>query len=158
MSAAGTGFAECVSRERCVAHIGGDAELCHDHTAQRPVSTSPVFAGMAVIETTASSNEHSTRTQESDAATPRPSASWRNEFRCLRSWRGGERSMGPQKRKETRSRKPAEGEEGGVGTSELPEKGEKIKEELDKLLDELDDLLEENAEEFVASYVQRGGQ
>jgi ubiquitin-like protein Pup len=34
----------------------------------------------------------------------------------------------------------------------------KIKEELDNLLDEIDDILEENAEEFVKSYVQRGGQ
>ena len=42
--------------------------------------------------------------------------------------------------------------------SELTKKGEDLKEALDALLDELDDLLEENAEEFVASYVQRGGQ
>ena len=28
----------------------------------------------------------------------------------------------------------------------------------DQLIDEIDDLLEENAEEFVASYVQRGGE
>ncbi len=31
-------------------------------------------------------------------------------------------------------------------------------EELDELLDEIDTLLESNAEEFVASYVQKGGQ
>ena len=42
--------------------------------------------------------------------------------------------------------------------SDLTKKGEDLKEALDALLDELDDLLEENAEEFVASYVQRGGQ
>jgi ubiquitin-like protein Pup len=36
--------------------------------------------------------------------------------------------------------------------------GEKIKEELDDLLDEIDSVLEENAEEFVKSYVQKGGQ
>ena len=66
--------------------------------------------------------------------------------------------MAEQKKKETRPRAPAQHEEGGVRTSELPKKGEKLKEELDKLLDDLDDILEENAEEFVASYVQRGGQ
>lgn len=38
------------------------------------------------------------------------------------------------------------------------ESGEKIKAELDDLLDEIDDVLEENAEEFVKSYVQKGGQ
>ncbi len=62
-----------------------------------------------------------------------------------------------EQKKETRPRAPAQ-HEGGVGTSDLPKKGERIKKELDELLDDLDDLLEENAEEFVASYVQRGGQ
>lgn len=35
---------------------------------------------------------------------------------------------------------------------------EKLKDELDDLLDEIDDVLETNAEEFVKSYVQKGGQ
>ncbi len=38
------------------------------------------------------------------------------------------------------------------------EKGEKLKEEMDDLLDEIDEVLEVNAEEFVKSYVQKGGQ
>ena len=38
------------------------------------------------------------------------------------------------------------------------ESGEKIKAELDDLLDEIDEVLEVNAEEFVKSYVQKGGQ
>ena len=63
-----------------------------------------------------------------------------------------------EQKKNTSPRTPTQREEGGVGTSQLPKKGERIREELDKLLDELDDLLEENAEEFVASYVRRGGQ
>ncbi len=36
--------------------------------------------------------------------------------------------------------------------------GEKLKEELDDLLDEIDAVLEDNAEEFVRSYVQKGGE
>lgn len=36
--------------------------------------------------------------------------------------------------------------------------GEKLKAELDELLDEIDEVLEENAEDFVRSYVQKGGQ
>lgn len=40
----------------------------------------------------------------------------------------------------------------------VAKKGKKMTEDLDKLLDEIDDILEENAEEFVKSYVQRGGQ
>ena len=36
--------------------------------------------------------------------------------------------------------------------------GEELKAELDDLLDEIDEVLEDNAEEFVKSYVQKGGQ
>ena len=35
---------------------------------------------------------------------------------------------------------------------------EALKAELDALLDEIDDVLEENAEQFVADYVQKGGE
>ncbi len=38
------------------------------------------------------------------------------------------------------------------------ETGDKLKAELDDLLDEIDDVLETNAEDFVKSYVQKGGQ
>ena len=38
------------------------------------------------------------------------------------------------------------------------EHGEKLKCELDDLLDEIDEVLEDNAEEFVKSYVQKGGE
>ncbi|MEY2626341.1 MAG: prokaryotic ubiquitin-like protein Pup [Actinomycetota bacterium] len=37
-------------------------------------------------------------------------------------------------------------------------RGEKIKAELDDLLDEIDEVLESNAEDFVKSYVQKGGE
>lgn len=36
--------------------------------------------------------------------------------------------------------------------------GEKLRAELDDLLDEIDDVLETNAEDFVKSYVQKGGE
>ncbi len=39
-----------------------------------------------------------------------------------------------------------------------PQTGERLKGELDDLLDEIDSVLESNAEEFVKSYVQKGGQ
>ena len=63
-----------------------------------------------------------------------------------------------QMKREGRPSKPAEGGEGGSGSAELAKKGQKIKEDIDKLLDEIDGILEENAEEFVKSYVQRGGE
>jgi ubiquitin-like protein Pup len=62
-----------------------------------------------------------------------------------------------QKKKVERPKGPPEGDEARANP-ELPKKGKKIKEELDKILDEIDDILEENAEEFVKSYVQRGGE
>ncbi len=40
----------------------------------------------------------------------------------------------------------------------VAEKGAAIKRNLDKVLDEIDNVLEANAEEFVKSYVQRGGE
>ncbi len=43
-------------------------------------------------------------------------------------------------------------------TPATSKQGEKIKADLDELLDEIDEVLESNAEEFVKSYVQKGGQ
>lgn len=37
-------------------------------------------------------------------------------------------------------------------------KGERLKADLDDLLDEIDEVLESNAEDFVKSYVQKGGE
>ena len=59
-----------------------------------------------------------------------------------------------QKRKQPAATPESEVEEAPVRA----ETGEKIKAELDDLLDEIDDVLEENAEEFVKSYVQKGGE
>ena len=38
------------------------------------------------------------------------------------------------------------------------ERGEEIKADIDDLLDEIDDVLETNAEDFVKSFIQKGGQ
>jgi ubiquitin-like protein Pup len=53
---------------------------------------------------------------------------------------------------------PARTEEVVDDAPAVSETGEKIKAELDDLLDEIDEVLEDNAEEFVRSYVQNGGQ
>lgn len=42
--------------------------------------------------------------------------------------------------------------------AEVAEKAEELKEDIDDLLDEIDEVLEQNAEEFVRSYVQKGGE
>lgn len=57
-------------------------------------------------------------------------------------------------------KKPAPQKQDEV-VEEVPAKsetGEKIKAELDDLLDEIDEVLEVNAEEFIKSYVQKGGE
>lgn len=43
-------------------------------------------------------------------------------------------------------------------TARASERHAKLTEDVDDLLDEIDDVLEENAEDFVRSYVQKGGQ
>ena len=48
-------------------------------------------------------------------------------------------------------------DDGAVSVA-VTETGEKLKAELDDLLDEIDEVLETNAEDFVKSYVQKGGQ
>jgi ubiquitin-like protein Pup len=60
-----------------------------------------------------------------------------------------------------RKQKPAPKEREEVVESDVAaasERGEKLKEDIDDLLDEIDSVLEDNAEEFVRSYVQKGGQ
>ena len=43
-------------------------------------------------------------------------------------------------------------------STDVHERVEKLDEDVDALLDEIDDVLESNAEEFVKSYIQKGGQ
>lgn len=50
-------------------------------------------------------------------------------------------------------------EQGADAEVETPPKAERRStEEVDKLISEIDEVLEENAEEFVRSYVQKGGE
>jgi len=60
--------------------------------------------------------------------------------------------------KTARTSNEDEREDRGASTRSLKERGKTITNDIDDLLEEIDGVLEENAEEFVASYVQRGGQ
>ena len=60
-----------------------------------------------------------------------------------------------QKSKPTTSRDSETVEE---SVPAVTESGDKLKAELDDLLDEIDEVLETNAEDFVKSYVQKGGE
>lgn len=65
--------------------------------------------------------------------------------------------MPEQEQKRIQRRGGGQGDE-DAGQVEQTSKGEKLKEEMDEILDEIDSVLEENAEEFVKSYVQKGGE
>jgi prokaryotic ubiquitin-like protein Pup len=62
-----------------------------------------------------------------------------------------------QEQKKTQKRSGG-GKDDEAGQVASASKGEKLKEEMDDILDEIDSVLEENAEEFVKSYVQKGGE
>lgn len=59
-----------------------------------------------------------------------------------------------QKRKPAPERSTEEVAEAPAAT----DAGEKLKADIDDLLDEIDEVLESNAEDFVRSYVQKGGE
>jgi len=45
-----------------------------------------------------------------------------------------------------------------AAADKVTERQERLSDDVDAILDEIDEVLEENAEEFVRSYVQKGGQ
>jgi ubiquitin-like protein Pup len=63
---------------------------------------------------------------------------------------GGQRQT-PRRTEETE-------EDQAASVDEVKERNEKLSDDVDSILDEIDEVLEENAEEFVRSYVQKGGE
>ncbi|MGF1599524.1 MAG: ubiquitin-like protein Pup [Acidimicrobiales bacterium] len=61
-------------------------------------------------------------------------------------------------REQVRKNQPRETEEVIDDAPASSEQGEALKAELDDLLDEIDEVLETNAEDFVKSYIQKGGE
>ena len=65
---------------------------------------------------------------------------------------GGQQHKSPKKSSET-------DEAPEVQTGEdVAERKEKLDSDIDSMLDEIDDVLEENSEDFVRSFVQKGGE
>jgi len=51
------------------------------------------------------------------------------------------------------------GEQSGLAPSgDVSERKEQLDEDIDAILDEIDDVLETNAEDFVKSFIQKGGE
>ena len=63
-----------------------------------------------------------------------------------------------QEQRKTQKRDGGAGDGDDAGQVQSSTKGEELKEEMDEILDEIDSVLEQNAEEFVKSYVQKGGE
>ncbi|HVE25566.1 MAG TPA: ubiquitin-like protein Pup [Sporichthya sp.] len=61
---------------------------------------------------------------------------------------------------QAQSRKSEQTEEAPAAqdSTDLQERHEKLTDDVESMLDEIDEVLEENAEEFVRSFVQKGGQ
>ena len=64
----------------------------------------------------------------------------------------------PQEQEQKKIQKKGGGGDADAGQVSSNAKAAELKEEMDDILDEIDAVLEENAEEFVKSYVQKGGQ
>jgi prokaryotic ubiquitin-like protein Pup len=61
-----------------------------------------------------------------------------------------------QPRKSTENEEPADGAPAPEGA--VQERKEQLDEDIDAILDEIDEVLETNAEDFVKSFIQKGGQ
>jgi prokaryotic ubiquitin-like protein Pup len=60
--------------------------------------------------------------------------------------------------RQTSRRADDEQDEAAQDSTDVKERREKLTDDVDAILDEIDEVLEENAEEFVRSYVQKGGE
>ena len=69
-----------------------------------------------------------------------------------------EKDAGGQQRSNRSSTEADEVQTEETASSDLKDRQEKLNEDVDSILDEIDEVLEENAEEFVRSYIQKGGQ
>jgi prokaryotic ubiquitin-like protein Pup len=66
--------------------------------------------------------------------------------------------MPEQERKQVKKGGGGDQSDADAGQVSSTSKAAELKEEMDEILDEIDSVLEENAEEFVKSYVQKGGE
>jgi ubiquitin-like protein Pup len=64
----------------------------------------------------------------------------------------------PQEQKRVQKKTGGDKGSGDAGQKQTSARAESLKGEMDDILDEIDEVLEENAEEFIKSYVQKGGE
>jgi ubiquitin-like protein Pup len=67
---------------------------------------------------------------------------------------GGQQHKQPKKSSENEEVQEAE----VTSADQVAERKEQLDEDIDAILDEIDDVLESNAEDFVKSFIQKGGE
>ena len=63
-----------------------------------------------------------------------------------------------QEQKQPKRNSETEEQEETTTQSDVAERKEQLDEDIDAILGEIDDVLETNAEDFVKSFIQKGGQ
>ena len=63
-----------------------------------------------------------------------------------------------QEHKQPKRSSETEEQNDAAPQSDVAERKEQLDEDIDAILDEIDDVLETNAEDFVKSFIQKGGQ
>lgn len=63
-----------------------------------------------------------------------------------------------QPRKSSETEEAVPDDSAAAPAESVAERKEKLDEDIDAILDEIDDVLEVNAEDFVKSFIQKGGQ
>jgi prokaryotic ubiquitin-like protein Pup len=63
-----------------------------------------------------------------------------------------------QEQKQPRKSGETEDDAQAAPESDLAERKESLDDDVDAILDEIDDVLETNAEDFVKSFIQKGGE
>ena len=63
-----------------------------------------------------------------------------------------------QEHKQTKKSSDTEEQAEAAGQSDVAERKEQLDEDIDAILGEIDDVLETNAEDFVKSFIQKGGE
>jgi ubiquitin-like protein Pup len=63
-----------------------------------------------------------------------------------------------QEQKQPRKASEVEESTADVTESDVAERKEALDDDVDAILDEIDDVLETNAEDFVKSFIQKGGE
>ena len=64
----------------------------------------------------------------------------------------------PQEQKQPRKSTETEATTEEVVETDVAERKEALDDDIDAILDEIDDVLETNAEDFVKSFIQKGGE